>query len=269
MCRCSRTEVMALGLSFLIATTFLVVATALAATTKDQDPLERTRQTKDLLSRLPTSHLDKGTYHIFGTGRQQSRDLPECENPLEACNLVHKRYWLTPITERFCRCGNRTECPLYFTNLTDHNAQHVSNRAQLQFCDGTLNGIKECEDNEPALEVRSVERKNEKKATSTVEGYDTRSRLLCRCPWPYRWKLQETQTPSSDELLFLYTCQKLPECRRYEVCGSIRADTLESYYTCSCPVGHLCVFPGHPADTHTQSHLHFYGDAYTASCLPK
>ncbi|CAL4099859.1 unnamed protein product [Meganyctiphanes norvegica] len=262
---------MALVVCLLVATNMVVMASAMDWSAREVNTVERATQTKDLLSSLATSHLSKGTYLIFGTGRRSERDLPVCDNPLEACNLVHKRYWLKPITERFCRCEDRSECPLYFTNLSDSNAQHVSNRAQLQFCGGTLNDIKECVHNEPALEVRRVERKKDpfSMSKSAVEGYDTRSRLLCRCHWPHRWILQETQTPSPAEMIFLYTCQKLPECRRYEVCGSIRADTLESYYTCSCPVGHLCVFPGHPATTHTQSNLHFYGEAYTASCLPK
>lgn len=55
-----------------------------------------------------------------------------CAFPGEACNLAHKRFWLTPITERLCRCPDRSECPLHFNGLNDTHSQHVSNRAQLK-----------------------------------------------------------------------------------------------------------------------------------------
>lgn len=56
-------------------------------------------------------------------------------------------------------------------------------------------------------------------------------------------------------------------CRSGDKCANIRADTLESYYSCSCPEGHLCVFKGSP-HTHIIKELHFHGHAYTATCMP-
>lgn len=31
---------------------------------------------------------------------------------LSACNVVHKRYFFPPVIERLCRCPDRTECPM-------------------------------------------------------------------------------------------------------------------------------------------------------------
>lgn len=31
---------------------------------------------------------------------------------LAACNIVHKRYFKPPMIERLCRCADRTECPM-------------------------------------------------------------------------------------------------------------------------------------------------------------
>lgn len=64
--------------------------------------------------------------------RRSERDMPECSSNAEACNLAHRRYWITPVTERLCRCSDRSECPLHFTDLHDPLSQHVSNRAQFK-----------------------------------------------------------------------------------------------------------------------------------------
>ena len=61
----------------------------------------------------------------------KERDLPVCDSIDEACNIAHLRYWLTPITERLCRCPKGV-CPLNYTSLYDPSSQHVSNRAQFK-----------------------------------------------------------------------------------------------------------------------------------------
>lgn len=60
---------------------------------------------------------------------------------------------------------------------------------------------------------------------------------------------------------------QLGRCGSREVCGFIRQDTLESYYTCSCPQKHLCLFL-RPKTPKIVTHMHFHGWAYTARCTP-
>lgn len=60
---------------------------------------------------------------------------------------------------------------------------------------------------------------------------------------------------------------QLPKCRRGDQCGYIREDTLETYYSCSCPEHHLCVFMGPQKPTVT-SMLHYQGNVYTGHCTP-
>ncbi|KAK7069528.1 hypothetical protein SK128_026832 [Halocaridina rubra] len=222
----------------------------------------------DLLKHL--SLLYQGTYVLYGKGRRSERDLPVCSTAGEACNLAHKRYWLTHITERLCRCADRSECPLHFSGINDTLSQHVSNRAQLKFCNSITEDLPVCSDREPALKIKKLHRKASPFPTNVAtktEGTDTHSTLLCRCPWPNKWTLVQTTTPSATETILLYSCDQLPKCPSNGECGYIRADTLESYYSCSCPEQHICVFT-RPQQAHVTSQLHFEGHAYTAKCLP-
>ncbi|XP_037783954.1 U-scoloptoxin(11)-Sm5a-like [Penaeus monodon] len=260
-----RVAAAAAGVFVTLAVVLITVAVvnSCAAPTADEDP-----GASDLLSHL--SLLYKGTYVIYGNGRRSERDLPVCAYPGEACNLAHKRFWLTPITERLCRCPDRSECPLHFNGLNDTHSQHVSNRAQLKFCGNVMEELSDCKAGDLALKVRQVERHDQpfpSTVSSVNHGADVHSELQCRCPWPHRWTLAETRIPSPSETVFMYTCDELPKCRVGDECGRIRADTLESYYSCSCPENHLCLFRD-PQSTHSTRQLHFQGKAYKATCTP-
>ncbi|XP_063847078.1 U-scoloptoxin(11)-Sm5a-like isoform X2 [Scylla paramamosain] len=216
-------------------------------------------------------HLVKGTYLLYTNGRRSERDLPVCASEAEACNLAHRRYWLIPITERLCRCKDRSECPLHFTNLQDPLAQHVTNRGQLKFCSSSIEKLSQCKEGEVALRMQLVRRLNAPPYSSSTpsEIIDPHTTLLCRCPWPYAWSLTNaTASATSSEHTYLYTCHELPMCRRGDKCGYIREDTLETYYTCSCPEQQLCMFRG-PQSTVTTSQLHYYGKAYIGRCTPR
>ncbi|KAK8736841.1 hypothetical protein OTU49_004671 [Cherax quadricarinatus] len=239
-------------------TSLLVVATTLVDATPAITHGESS--TSDL------RHLYKGTYVLYGNGRRSERDLPECASAGEACNLAHRRFWLTPITERLCRCADRSECPLHFNGLNNTLSQHVSNRAQLKFCGRIMEEMSECQGDEVALKLRRVERENQPFPGSAIkEGADVHTNIMCRCPWPNSWIMTKTEAPSPTETIYLYTCNQLPKCKTGEECGHIRADTLESYYTCSCPQHHLCIFKG-PQLTHITTQLHFHGQAYSGKC---
>lgn len=250
--------------------TLAVVSVSVSATTAEAE-------TETIIMEPPPSELLKhllqlypGIYVTYGKGRRSERDLPVCATAGEACNLAHRRYWLRPITERLCRCADRSKCPLHFTGLNDTSSQHVSNRAQLKFCSSVVGELPDCANGEPAMKVKRVQRKASPFRTHSAlktEGVDTHSTLMCHCPWPNRWTLAQTTTASPTETLLLYTCHQLPQCRTGDECGHIRADTLESYYSCSCPEKHICVFTG-PQQTKVMSQLHFEGHAYTATCTP-
>ncbi|XP_066951808.1 uncharacterized protein [Macrobrachium rosenbergii] len=250
-----------------ILVTLAVVSSSVNAAPADTEADDEPPKS-DLLKHL--SLLYQGTYVLYGKGRRSERDLPVCATPAEACNLAHRRYWLTPITERLCRCADKSECPLHFTSLNDTQSQHVSNRAQLKFCSPIVEELPLCANGEPALKIKKVERKGSPYppfGTVKTEGVDTHSTLLCHCPWPNRWTLSQTTTTSPTETFLLYTCDQLPKCKTEEECGHIRADTLESYYSCSCPEQHVCVFE-RPQRAAFTSELHFEGHAYTAQCTP-
>ncbi|XP_071537222.1 uncharacterized protein [Panulirus ornatus] len=244
----------------------LVTTTEANATPSTTGQTEDDSSISNLLEHL--SLLYKNTYVVYGNGRRSERDLPECASSEEACNLAHSRFWLTPITERLCRCSDRFECPLHFTGLNDTLSQHVSNRAQLKFCGKVMEKSAKCREGEIALKVHYVERQSQPFPSSTTwEGIDTHTTIMCRCPWPNSWTLADTQIPSPKETIYSYTCDQLPRCNTGDECGYIRADTLASYYLCSCPVQHRCIFRG-PQPTQIITKLHFHGPAYTGKCTP-
>ncbi|XP_050711512.1 U-scoloptoxin(11)-Sm5a-like [Eriocheir sinensis] len=241
--------------------TLLLMTLGMAATSSDSSSVPNG----------PLRHLLKGTFVLYANGRRSERDMPECSSKTEACNLAHRRYWITPVTERLCRCSDRSECPLHFTDLHDPLSQHVSNRAQFKFCGPIMESLPQCKEGEIALKMLIIERKSQLpyESSNSPEGRDTHSTLLCRCPWPRSWSLANITTtdPSSSEKVSFYKCQKLPKCRRGDQCGYIREDTLETYYSCSCPEHHLCVFMGPQKPTVT-SMLHYQGNVYTGHCTP-
>ncbi|MPC08329.1 hypothetical protein E2C01_000911 [Portunus trituberculatus] len=252
----SRATTAVMAFMLLIPVTVTVTATASSKTTSNASGVLR--------------HLVKGTYLLYTNGRRSERDLPVCASKAEACNLAHRRYWLTPITERLCRCKDRSECPLHFTALQDPLAQHVTNRGQLKFCGSFIEKLSQCKEGEVALKMQLVRRPNAPPYSSSTPSkvIDPHTTLLCRCPWPYAWSLTNATTSATrTERTYLYTCQELPMCRRGEKCGYIREDTLETYYTCSCPEQQLCMFRG-PQSTVTTSQLHYIGKAYIGRCTP-
>ncbi|KAG7167273.1 U-scoloptoxin(11)-Sm5a-like isoform X2 [Homarus americanus] len=249
-----------------VLVTLTVVLVTLAAVNATPASTSSDHSSSNLLKHL--TFLYKDTYVLYGNGRRSERDLPICSSRGEACNLAHRRFWLTPITERLCRCADRSECPLHFGGLNDTLSQHVSNRAQLKFCGNVMTFLEECKQGEVALKLHRVERQNQPFPSSSVrEGFDTHTTVMCRCPWPNLWTLVDTRTPSPTEKLYFYTCNELTKCKRWEECGHIRNDTLESYYMCSCPEHHMCVFKG-SQPTHITTQLHFHGHAYTGICTP-
>ncbi|KAK4297585.1 hypothetical protein Pmani_006255 [Petrolisthes manimaculis] len=218
------------------------------------------------------SIFNKGTHVLYGSGRKSEVDLPKCESPNEACNLAHKRFWLTPITERLCRCPDGSECPPRYTSLRDSLTQHVSNRGQLKFCDDGITKLGVCKEGDIALSVRKLDKQIEvdlptTNTTTVIKQVDSHTTLACRCPWPRAWTLIKTVNTSPNGTLSTYTCSKLGKCMTGEECGFIRQDTLESYYTCSCPEQHLCLFI-RPQTPIIVTHMHFHGWAYTARCMP-
>ncbi|KAB7499626.1 hypothetical protein Anas_08056, partial [Armadillidium nasatum] len=204
--------------------------------------------------------------------RRSERDLPECEVTYEACNLVHKRLWFLPITERFCRCSRGIDCPLNYEEGFPANSQHTSNRGQLKFCEDLNENFESCNKEGPALEVLQ-ERVEENESEGGSPNHLTRTSLFCKCPWPNQFVLNKTTSVGPRSKIFIYVCDELPRCNTGQTCGYVRRDTYEVYYTCSCPFDHLCTFqdPFTPSTDEVQKLglLHFHGESTVAICTKK
>jgi len=194
----------------------------------------------------------KGAYVAYGGGRGSERELPGCSQAAEACNLIHLRFWRPPIVERLCRCPGHSSCPLQPTRGAALR-QHLSNRATLQFCiqdTGPL-ALPVCAGNSSiGLSVQVVEA-GEGAGGGALQSHTV---LRCRCGARRRWALRRTARHklarnSRTKLTHSYACEAMPPCPPLSPCSSIRPDTAESYYRCSCPPRHLCLPAPHHSST--------------------
>lgn len=76
--------------------------------------------------------------------------------------------------------------------------------------------VAECGKGEVALKVHYVERQTQPFPSSTTwEGIDTYTTIMCRCPWPNSWTLTDTKIPSPKETLYFYICNQVSNFLTY------------------------------------------------------
>ncbi|KAK2589098.1 hypothetical protein KPH14_001925 [Odynerus spinipes] len=184
-------------------------------------------------------------------------DLHEC-NVNEPCNIVHNRFWVSSLTERLCQCTNGRECPWQWTNSSDIFSMLLDNRSILKFC----------------LSVKEMETCQKKQTAAIVQGKgDTSNTYLiatnvtinCMCPISHYWKLYK-YIYQNDDITQEFKCVKKRTCNTLEFCGYIRSDLYSSYYKCTCPQAHLCIYKNKTQENVQE--LLYTGPAYKAYCYP-
>lgn len=174
--------------------------------------------------------------------------------------------------------------------------QHINNRAHLQFCNVglTSSGLEACSSGAAGLTVQLVEHTHPATASHSPGQVvlDSHTALHCRCQPPRYWKLLNTSHEAitrdggadthhqqyrrhnlnrvTSARTHYYECQQLPTCTTYELCSEVRPDTHESYYTCSCPPGHLCLVPWGARKMGLTPHTlpHYTGSTQRGVCTP-
>ncbi|ODM89634.1 hypothetical protein Ocin01_17049 [Orchesella cincta] len=197
---------------------------------------------------------------------------------LSACNIIHRRYFYPPIVERLCRCPDRTECPMEWSQppkykdlfvdtkgakssvsttpstksatTMDPYTVMVSSRSQLKFCTEVATNLPDCEgtskhNKEHIDDIVSMVKTVRKTFIAPELPIVT---VNCFCPPLYRrWKFMsknettERGNNGTAETNYNYRCDKMRRCKTDQQCGTVRTDLHFSYYHCSCPKEHLCV----------------------------
>ncbi|CAL8099079.1 unnamed protein product [Orchesella dallaii] len=203
---------------------------------------------------------------------------PDFSKYLSACNIIHRRYFYPPIVERLCRCPDRTECPMEWSQppkykdlfvdtkgtkptvsttpstksamTMDPFTVMVSSRSQLKFCSEVATNLPVCEgpskNNKDQVEdVISMVKTVRKTFIAPELPIVT---VNCFCPPLYRqWKFMsrnettERGNNGTTEANYHYRCDKMRRCKADQQCGTVRTDLHFSYYHCSCPKEHICV----------------------------
>ncbi|KAM7283230.1 uncharacterized protein ISCGN_000361 [Ixodes scapularis] len=70
----------------------------------------------------------------YGNGATWERELPACASARSVCSLVHRRYWLSPLEIRLCRCPHKEPCPEGFETAPSAWAVNITSRTQLKMC---------------------------------------------------------------------------------------------------------------------------------------
>ncbi|XP_066588435.1 uncharacterized protein [Prorops nasuta] len=199
----------------------------------------------------------------YKKGIHGESNLHQC-NHYEACNIVHDRFWMPILTERLCQCIDGKECPWQWTNSkgnkknNGHFSMTLNNKSALKFCQAKEEFHK-CHHKQTAATVYGESNTN----NTYLIAYN--ATIHCLCPKSHYWKLikftyEETVTRQ------IFKCVKKRKCQSYDFCGHIRADLYSTYYRCTCPMGHLCVFRNKTLENVQE--LLYSGPAYKAYCLP-
>ncbi|XP_013784449.1 uncharacterized protein LOC106468561 [Limulus polyphemus] len=200
------------------------------------------------------------SYVSYGNGATSERNLPVCENPNRACNVLHKRFWLSPLAIRLCKCPDRSECPTAWSEGDDQTV-HVNRRAQLKFC-GKVGEQDNCTENSLALVTERV-RDSAQIISHNVEVH-------CHCPKEHyydRLNFNVTLAPQERRIeRQYYRCIPLERCGRWDFCGHITTVRYETYHVCTCPVNHICIMVNRQT-IHAMEPL-FDGLAYRGLCTP-
>ncbi|XP_078040353.1 U-scoloptoxin(11)-Sm7a-like [Augochlora pura] len=176
----------------------------------------------------------------------------------EACNVIHNRFWMSSLTERLCRCPNGKECPWQWNFQLGNSSQLLNNKSRMEFCNPITN-MDVCTHKEEAAYVYG----KSDSTNSYLIPYNIT--LNCVCLKSHYWRLQKYTYHDDDLITQTFRCVKKRKCERDEFCGHIRSDLYSTYYKCSCPEKHLCIFKNRT--TENVQELLYSGPAYRAYCL--
>ncbi|XP_076685069.1 kappa-scoloptoxin(11)-Ssd1b-like [Andrena cerasifolii] len=185
-------------------------------------------------------------------------DLHECKIN-EACNVIHNRFWVSSLTERLCRCPKGKECPWQWTKELRNSSLPLNNKSHMEFC-APVTGIDACTYEKEAIKVYG---KSDRNNSYLILHNVT---VSCVCPESHYWQLQKYTYEENDLITQTFKCIKKRMCYTYEFCGHIRSDLYSTYYRCTCPENHLCIFRDRSAENVQE--LLYSGPAYKAYCLP-
>ncbi|XP_024886401.1 uncharacterized protein LOC112463925 isoform X2 [Temnothorax curvispinosus] len=160
------------------------------------------------------------------------------------------------LTERLCHCPNGRECPWQWTKTFDNSTIFLNNRSILKFCTQLME-LETCAYKQEAVVVHGEGDTN----NSYIIPYNVT--ISCICPQTHYWKLQK-YTYEEHGLVQIFRCVKKRMCESLEFCGYIRSDLYSTYYRCTCPEKHLCVFKN-KTQVNVQELL-YSGPAYMAYC---
>ncbi|CAL7943194.1 unnamed protein product [Xylocopa violacea] len=185
-------------------------------------------------------------------------DLHECQTN-EVCNVIHDRFWVSSLTERLCRCSNGKECPWQWTRELGSSSVSLNNKSHMEFCTPIKN-LSMCTKKEEAIQVSGKsDRNNSYLIPHTVT-------LNCVCPQSHYWRLQKYDYKVNDFITQTFKCVKKRRCDTREFCGHIRADLYSTYYRCTCPENHLCIFEDRNRENVQE--LLYSGPVYKGYCVP-
>ncbi|KAG7205383.1 hypothetical protein KM043_007378 [Ampulex compressa] len=185
-------------------------------------------------------------------------DLHLCQYN-EVCNVVHDRFWMPNLIERLCRCPSGKECPFQWVTKTENSSMMLNNKSVLKFCRSTRE-MDMCKYKEKAAIVHGAgDRRNSYILPHNVT-------INCVCPQTHYWKLQKYRYEKDDVIVQEFKCAKQNTCQTLDFCGYIRSDLYSTYYKCTCPQKHLCVFQNRSQENVQE--LLYSGPAYKAYCYP-
>jgi len=195
---------------------------------------------------------------VYPNGILNDRDLPFCVDNM-ACNLVHQRFWFSPLVMRLCRCLDKSECPWEWLDKDEHQ-MYINPRAQLKFC-APVSSLHECSQKETAL-VSRLEM-NEDLERHMVDA-------KCFCPkFHYfdRTVFNVSQIGNATIIITQqYTCKELEDCLPGDFCGHITGNHYQTYYVCTCPQHHLCLMKNKKKKLVNEALYNGY--AYQGVCTP-
>ncbi|GAB1866859.1 hypothetical protein CAJAP_07938 [Camponotus japonicus] len=164
---------------------------------------------------------------------------------------------MSSLTERLCRCPHGQECPWQWTKIIDNSSLSLNNKSILKFCTQIMEELEICAHRQEAVIVSG----ESDLSNNYIIPYNVT--VNCICPQTHYWKLQK-YTYEEYGLIQVFKCVKKRRCETLDFCGYIRSDLYSTYYRCTCPEKHICIFKDQ-TQVNIQELL-YSGPAYMAYC---
>lgn len=206
----------------------------------------------------------------YGNGATWERELPACASARSVCSLVHRRYWLSPLEIRLCRCPHKEPCPGGFETAPSAWAVNITSRTQLKMCSAWQ--PTNCTSDQTSLIMRTTRTFPSPERQGTKEIH---ADVLCQCAQDRDVYYRRTHGNNTADLTYYeqrqyFRCAPLSECKAGASCGHITRDFYATYKTCHCPTNHLCTVPqGRNRKVENVREAMYEGAAYQALCLPR